>query len=438
MTDSATLDLANQYRRSGQNTEAEVLYDKLLSKDPLNVIYLFNKGLNNTMTDPHSALDLFEKVVTIDPNQVSAYRNVRILSDQTQQHQRGLTLLTNFLKKNPGNVEVLYEKAVLLGNSGDDLNCLLNLYYVLEFCLENEHPPTLTIDQIIQDIAFSKVQLRNKTFKTWIQDMSIHNAYRGKELIEFSYELPSELFGNENYYFLEGKYEGISIRDLIESDPHFLNDSIINLEYFFVTEEIVEMLAKKGVDVSKSRVINTVKIQTKESENFSDLFDEEDNEEDEDEEIGEEEVENSDNMENFTDVFRVAFKHGQPNPLNIQVDHPLYGSVRLPDMTETFENDLRGFWGRLENTYEAVRRVHVLALLRYYFFDLLIEFKEKSNNQLPAQIVDDVFNQVMQAYRNMAAGDLEDTIRTVRQHVSNLFYDPDIINDTRRYMRTFN
>jgi len=44
----------------------------------------------------------------------------------------------------------------------------------------------------------------------------------------------------------------------------------------------------------------------------------------------------------------------------------------------------------------------------------------------------------MQAYRNMAAGDLEDTIRTVRQHVSNLFYDPDIINDTRRYMRTFN
>jgi len=92
----------------------------------------------------------------------------------------------------------------------------------------------------------------------------------------------------------------------------------------------------------------------------------------------------------------------------------------------------------LENTYEAVRRDHVLALLRYYFFDLLIEFKEKSNNQLPAQIVDDVFNQVMQAYRNMAAGDLEDTIRTVRQHVSNLFYDPDIINDTRRYMRTFN
>jgi len=143
-------------------------------------------------------------------------------------------------------------------------------------------------------------------------------------------------------------------------------------------------------------------------------------------------------MKNFTDSFRVAFKHGQPNPLNIQVDHPLYGSVRLPDMTHTFEDDLRGFWRRLESTYEAVRRDHVLALLRYYFFDLLIEFKEKSNNQLPAQIVDDVFNQVMQAYRNMAAGDPEETIATVRRHVSNLFYDPDIINDTRRYMRTFN
>jgi tetratricopeptide (TPR) repeat protein len=190
MTDSATLDLANQYRRSGQNAEAVALYDQLLINDPLNVIYLFNKGLNNTTKDPHFALDLFEKVVTIEPNQVAAYRNIRILSDQTQQHQRGLNLLISFLNKNPDNIEVFYERAVLLGNSGDDLNCLLNLYHVLEFCLENEHPATVTIDQIIQDIAFSKVQLRNKTFNTWIQDMSIHNAYKGKELIEFSYELP--------------------------------------------------------------------------------------------------------------------------------------------------------------------------------------------------------------------------------------------------------
>lgn len=282
MTESATLDLANQYRRSGQNAEAEVLYDQLLFNDPLNVIYLFNKGLNNTTKNPHFALDLFEKVVTIEPNQVAAYRNIRILSDQTQQHQRGLTLLINFLNKNPDNIEVLYERAVLLGNSGDDLNDLLNLYYVLEFCLENEHPPTLTIDQIIQDIAFSKVQLRNKTFNTWIQDMSIHDAYKGKELIEFSYELPRKLFGNENYYFLEGKYEGLIIRDLIELDPQFLNNSIINLEYFFVTEEIVEMLAKKGIDVSKSRIINTVKIQTKESEAFSGLMDDNEDSEDED------------------------------------------------------------------------------------------------------------------------------------------------------------
>jgi hypothetical protein len=90
------------------------------------------------------------------------------------------------------------------------------------------------------------------------------------------------LFGNENYYFLEGKYTGISIRDLTESDPQFLNNSIINLEYFFVTEEIVEMLAKKGIDVSRSKIINTVKIQTKESEAFSDLLEDDEDSEDED------------------------------------------------------------------------------------------------------------------------------------------------------------
>jgi hypothetical protein len=142
-------------------------------------------------------------------------------------------------------------------------------------------------------------------------------------------------------------------------------------------------------------------------------------------------------MDNFTDIFRVAFKHGQPNPLGIIVDDPIYGSFRIHDMTKSIENDLRGYLERLATIYENVRSGHVLVLLRYYFFDLLIEFKKKSDDILPAQVVDDVFNQVMQAYRNMITSDSEDTIKTVRRHVSNLFYDPTIINATKRYMRTF-
>jgi tetratricopeptide (TPR) repeat protein len=272
MTESETLNLANQFRHSGQYNKAEVLYDRLLSKEPTNIFYLFNKGLNNTATDPYLAFDLFEKVVAIDANQVSAYRNIRILSDQTQQHSRGLRILNNFLNDNPENIEVLYEKTVLLGNSGDHLNALLDFYHVLEYCSENEYPATLSISQIVQDIGFSKVQLRNKTFNTWIKDMAIHNTYRGKELIEFSYELPKQIFGNENYYFPEGENEGVSIRDLIDSDPQFISDAIISIEYFFVTEEIVELLDRNGIDVSRSRIINTVKIQTNESKAFSDLY----------------------------------------------------------------------------------------------------------------------------------------------------------------------
>jgi len=93
-------------------------------------------------------------------------------------------------------------------------------------------------------------------------------------------------------------------------------------------------------------------------------------------------------MENFTDVFRVSFKHGQPNPLSIQVDHPLYGNFRLPDMTKTFENDIIVYWEKFENRYDT--KCSPVTLLRYYFFDLLIEFKDKANGVLPAQIVDDV------------------------------------------------
>ncbi|RYG01443.1 MAG: hypothetical protein EOO07_34155 [Chitinophagaceae bacterium] len=141
-------------------------------------------------------------------------------------------------------------------------------------------------------------------------------------------------------------------------------------------------------------------------------------------------------MENFAEVFRVSFKHGQPNPLNIQVDHPLYGGFHLPDMTKTFENDIIVYWEKFESRYNT--KCSPVTLLRYYFFDLLIEFRDKANGVLPAQIVDDVFRQVIQAYRNVVEGDPEGTIKIVRQHVSTLFYDPDIVNDTKRYMRTLN
>ncbi len=54
-------------------------------------------------------------------------------------------------------------------------------------------------------------------------------------------------------------------------------------------------------------------------------------------------------MANFVPIFRINFKNGEPNPLGILVDDPIYSSVRLPDMTKSFEDDLRGYWGRLAN-----------------------------------------------------------------------------------------
>ena len=98
MTNTETLNSANEKRRSGRNEEADVIYNRLLSLEPNNTDYIFNKALNIINTNQNLSLDLFEKLIVINPDLINTYRNICILSEQSGQHNRELEIFDNYLK----------------------------------------------------------------------------------------------------------------------------------------------------------------------------------------------------------------------------------------------------------------------------------------------------------------------------------------------------
>ena len=113
---------------------------------------------------------------------------------------------------------------------------------------------------ISSDIAFGKVQLRNQTLQTQLEQNHIYNKYKRTILKEYQYKLPAKLFGDENIFMEFGKYMGLSVNEIISQDPQYLNWCIINIDEFCVSEEILVLIKMKNINISESKIINTAKL----------------------------------------------------------------------------------------------------------------------------------------------------------------------------------
>ena len=86
----------------------------------------------------------------------------------------------------------------------------------------------------------------------------------------YHYQLPTRLFGGEKYYLEFGKYQGYSINEILNIDPAYLIWCIINLDNFCLSEEIIEIIRRKNINVDVADEINTVKLKLHRSKDIAD------------------------------------------------------------------------------------------------------------------------------------------------------------------------
>ena len=278
------LNNANQFRKSGNFKQALQLYDLLLESNPDNENIIFNKALCYVDTDPKFAMFLLGQVIAINPNLTAVYGNIVVLANKTANYNLGITIFNGVLNNHQLHLEAIYHRAVLIGNSGDFLKALLDFYFVLENSILIDNPDLFLKHTISTDIAFSKTQLRNETSMISLNE-DISKFYPGIRMKEYQYKLPILLFGNENYLLDFGKMMGFTIKEVMDKQPEYIPWCILNLDNFCVSEEIIEMLRLKEVNINECKKINTIKLKIKVNDEIEDeidneCFDEDTNEDD--------------------------------------------------------------------------------------------------------------------------------------------------------------
>ena len=129
-------------------------------------------------------------------------------------------------------------------------------------------------------------------------------------------------------------------------------------------------------------------------------------------------------------------KSTSSNPLNIVNDPQLNRIHKLPNLTEGFANDLMSYFGVLQEQNGGVTIDQFISLTVYYSIDLLIEYRDKALNTLPASIIEDVKRQVLEAAQtNFDVFNRQDVIDRMFAQVDKKIWEANIVSETHSYMR---
>lgn len=254
---------ANVLRKSGKILEADTLYDKLLDSYPNNAEVIYCKGLNNWKNNPSLAINLFKKSVLLNDKLISAFTNISNLANETGLHLEALKAFDELKKVYTSNLDLIYYRAVQLGNTGEYIDALLDFYLVIDKA--NFKEDQFLSHQISDDIAFCKNEIRNATLHLEIPEIKYNPKISPKE---YHYPLPAKQFGDENYILEFGKMMGMNLKEVIKIQPDYIYWCIENLDNFCVGEEVLSLLKRKGISNKSAYYLNMRKLQSLENDKF--------------------------------------------------------------------------------------------------------------------------------------------------------------------------
>ena len=280
MTSQELIDKAKNFRISGQNGLADKLYDQLLSTEPNNHNFIFYKAVNLAESNPELAILLLKKVIEIDQKVLSALRNITVIASKSGKHSLAITVFNELIEKYPTSLEIIYHRALQIKSGGNNLQSLLELYKVVDNSIINNNAEAFLANQISTDIASSKTELRNETNSKPIPRIANEEELKTVKMKEYQYSLPAKLFGDENFSVDFGEMVGWTIKEVIKKRPDYISWCILNLDNFCVSEEVIELVKQRGINVSESEKVNLFKLKIYDSQqsrtvvdgNFPDRF----------------------------------------------------------------------------------------------------------------------------------------------------------------------
>lgn len=255
------LEKANNLRRSNQNKLADEIYDQLLKIETKNDELIFNKALNITNTDPKKAISLFERVLEINPNVNAVFGNLATIAVDNNLFELVLPIFNKGINANPNNLDLVYQRATLIGNQGNYKKALIDFYKVIDNSTLANNPELFQQHQISKDIEISKVHLRFETQdKNYTSPIPNEDEIRNIKIKEYEYTIPENNTDSKNYFIDFGKHMGLSIKEILDNQPDYLIWCILNLHSFCVSEDIIEILKNKGLNVKQAENINLFKL----------------------------------------------------------------------------------------------------------------------------------------------------------------------------------
>ena len=262
MNNRAILEKANNHRNNGQNELAAPLYEQLLKLEPNNDEFLFYKALNISKYNPLEAIDLYERILEINPKGTAILENVLIIAKENNLYKRAISVFDKVLKQDPDNLELIYLRATLIADSGEYLRALIDFYSVLDNSTLKKDEKLFEEHNISKGIKICKIHL---SFITQDRKISFpipnENVIRKTKIKEYEYFLPLKN-KNSKFFFIDfGKHMGLSIQEVLQKYPDYLIWCIVNLNNFCVSEEIIEMLRLKGLNIRQAENINLFKLQ---------------------------------------------------------------------------------------------------------------------------------------------------------------------------------
>lgn len=256
---------ANQLRRKGENKKADLKYDYLLKKEPKNTEYLFNKALNISNVDPIKSIEILKEVFLIDPNINGTAQNIVVIVKDNPKElvfEKAIKVFSELYKRNPYNLDLAYHRACLQANSGNHLNGLLEFYDIIDKSLFIDNPKQFEESPLPKDITFCLIHLQARTQfeENIVFPVPNENEIRKSKIKEYNYYLPLTNFENKNYFFDFGKYLGKSIKEIIIINPRYITWCIENINSFCVSEDILELIKRRGISTKTIKNINLFKL----------------------------------------------------------------------------------------------------------------------------------------------------------------------------------
>ncbi|MCK9413619.1 MAG: hypothetical protein M0Q53_15070 [Prolixibacteraceae bacterium] len=255
------LEKANDLRWEGQNHLADEIYDQLLMSEPNNDEFIFCKAMNLSKSNPNRAIQLFERVLEINPNVNEVYGIIATIAVENNLYDFVIPIFDKAINANSNNLDLLYQRATLIGNRGEHIQALIEFYKVIDSSTLSDNPELFEDHQISKDIKNCKVHLRFETqLKTFETPIPNEDEIRKIRINEYEYTLPVKDSIAKNYFVDFGKHMGLSIKEILRTHPDYLIWCILNLHSFCVSEEIIEILLRKGLNVSQVENINLFKL----------------------------------------------------------------------------------------------------------------------------------------------------------------------------------